>query len=295
MFKVFISGETIGQLKANAKEFWEAIEVDVVETQRLSEEVDNLSKVANSRIGPLNFNQSGVDVPAFVEATKQEFARGMQKATAPSDPNAPKDSRGIAFDARIHSKEGEFNKNGTWRYRRNADKALIRQLENAAPVMAIPGFIQPVTHLPQHNAAAIGSPVPSPTTPPQVAIPFSPPANPAPQPMTFQQATQPPAPVVATPFVPQVVQPAPIVQQPTYEDVVVPASTQPAHDLVSFKNNFATTMNQLITGKKIDQPWIAEVNRAFGIQNIWEVTKSEAQLGQLFDCLCQNGLITKVG
>lgn len=316
MFKVFIAGKTIQELRDNVHEFYVGIGGNEVYTQQDIDLTSITSRIIKEEADKLKNSPNPFGGDFAKDTAKILISEGLpmrQASVAPTNPNAPKDSRGIAFDARIHSKEGEFNKNGSWRYRRNAPKDLIRQLENApvtaspmvqtapqqqvaqnpqpVPVISLPSFLQlPTTAAPAEMAFPTQSPP---------SIPFSAPANPAPAPMTFQQATQPPpqaAPVVATPFVPQVVQPAPTPVTPMYEQIAVPATaSQPAHDLASFKNNFAVTMNQLITSKKIDQPWIAEVNRAFGVQNIWDVTKNEAQLGQLFDCLCQNGLITKVG
>lgn len=165
-----------------------------------------------------------------------------------------RDSRGIPWDNRIHSSNRGMKKDGTWKYRRNVDDAMIKQIEAGltAPVVAVP--------IPE-----------VPNMPPAVTTPALPPALP---PVT--------APVVAPV--------APVAPPPP----VTAAPKAPAHSLITFRSNFVTILNDLINQGKIDQTWIASVTNHYKLGGIWELTKYDQYLTEVFESFVGWGFIQDV-
>lgn len=128
---------------------------------------------------------------------------------APVTSGAPLDSRGFPWDERIHSASKEFNKDGSWRYRRNTDKELIKSVEAElkgasvatqttqqpamptftppAPVSTAPGVVDPGPIPPFLQR----QPAPAPTAADAIAALSAPQPQPAPapavQPATYDQ------------------------------------------------------------------------------------------------------------
>lgn len=106
---------------------------------------------------------------------------------------------------------------------------------------------------------------------------------------THQVQTAPPpvqAPVAA---------PVQHVAQPQYDAFNIPQTTKPAHTFETFKANFVPTMAELINQKKIDQNYLNELKKHFGIVEIWDILRNEESTRALFDTFVSIGLITRVG
>lgn len=101
--------------------------------------------------------------PPPVVGTPQAAAEALLQAEAArvagaSAAGVELDVNGMPWDMRIHSAEKKKNKDQTWRYRRNTDKALIAQVEaELKQAMAANGNPAPVVTDP---AAAFGVPTP---------------------------------------------------------------------------------------------------------------------------------------
>jgi hypothetical protein len=124
----------------------------------------------------------------------------------PDTPVAPDvDARGMTYDTRIHSASKNLNKDGTWRYKRGVDKALIESVEAElnAPVAAPAAPAAPV--------AAPAAPVAAPAAP---AAPVAAPAAPV-------AATTGPdlTPTVPAPIWPEA---APTISQELLSNVIMP-------------------------------------------------------------------------
>lgn len=89
-------------------------------------------------------------------------------AGIPSPPTTVQlDSKGFPWDARIHARPKSFNKDGTWRSKRNVDVALIAGVEaELRKLMAIPAPIPPLA-----PGAIIPPPPPASATPAPAATP----------------------------------------------------------------------------------------------------------------------------
>lgn len=185
-----------------------------------------------------------------------DIAPSFSKPVAVS--NGDVDSRGIPYDARIHASSRNFNKDGSWRNKRGLDDALLNKVE--AELRQVD--VQKV------NATMVPPP---PTT--TVVV--------EPHPM-------------AKPIVNQIENTPVITAVPKYEEMPIPTITRPAHSLGSFKNNLTTLLAHLINEEKIDQNYIDELKKYFGIKEIWNVLGSEKQCTELYNTFAQCGFITAV-
>lgn len=68
-----------------------------------------------------------------------------------------------------------------------------------------------------------------------------------------------------------------------------------AHNFDSFKGSVMSTMSSLVTEGKITQEYINQLKEYFGVQEIWQVFKNEAQLKELYDNFVAAGFIQAVG
>jgi hypothetical protein len=145
---------------------------------------------------------------ASTAATPQNTASAVTSTPA----GIEVDKNGMPWDGRIHTETKSKNQDGTWRYRRNTDKALIAQVEAqlravqaipaaggvAAPnVPPSPGSVPPapgpLAPAPSASPSASAAPAPSPTPPAPGSVV---PAAPSPS-----QPTAAAAPVPENPFI----------------------------------------------------------------------------------------------
>jgi hypothetical protein len=205
-----------------------------------------------------------VELPKIeVESPKIEVNRFVPPATIQITHSGQEvDQRGVPWDARIHSATKALTRDGSWRARRGADDTLVRQIERESRMSA-----------PTIPAIPVVSVIPD--------IPVIPPS----------------APVVSVPPLPEPAPAAPVPQVAviSYDPIKIPESTKPAHSIDSFRGNFVQTMMGLIKDGVISQSYIESLNQYFGTKQIWEVTKNEAQVGEIFEQFCALGFITKVG
>jgi hypothetical protein len=207
-----------------------------------------------------------VDVPRASEITvgipvvvAPQAPQGIVAATnSPVPAGVTVDVTGTPWNPEMHSSSKKMNADGSWKKKKNFTGA-----ETAAPVASAPQAVQ---------AAPLVAP-PAPTV--QVAVPQ---------------------------FAPQVAQPAPqpqvqAVAQPTYQNIpTIPQSNErPALDYQSFKNDLPMTMTRLISSGQVKQDYVDQLNKYFGIQQIYNVLGDERKCMELFDVLCKQGFITKIG
>lgn len=154
------------------------------------------------------------DAAAPVEPTEAHSPHtqviDLPQAPTPANPNL--DANGLPWDKRIHSSSRAKVADGTWRYARNLDKALIATVEaelRAVQAIPVPEPVAPVATTPAgwpFRANDTSVPVVSAdgnelvrqvaaeciTTPPAPIVPLPPVAPPAPTtlPMTFAQLMQ---------------------------------------------------------------------------------------------------------
>lgn len=295
MFKVFVLGKSINELKSNLKEMYDA----------LVEGDDDTNFTIGSQV-ELPVVESPAAIPAFpaptmrtatetiaAEGALKEHLRSIsnpsavETRTSPMPPiykppvittnAAPKndyglDSRGIPWDERIHSVSQGINKDGSWRTRRGVEPAVLAQVE---------------TELRQrgNSAPSIAPPTPAPVQ--NFNFPFNaPPTN---DPFT--------SPVTTPPVTISPVQVAPI-QQPSAE--LPPPTNAPtsvvqlpsAHTFQTFKENLVAILTRFCSEGKLTTEWIAKLKIHFGVEQIWQV--NDVQLNEMFEHFVAAGLIAKV-
>jgi len=142
-------------------------------------EIDNDANAARQAFGGgatvLPFpTASGSPVSAAPSAAPAPSTTPNTASPAPVAPAAPsvpdRDSKGVPWDARIHSEARTKNNDGSWRYKRKLDDAVKKAVEAELSVVtnaAAPAVGQPP------NAA-----VPPPPPPPSFAVPTPPPPAP---------------------------------------------------------------------------------------------------------------------
>lgn len=278
MFEITVTGKTPEELKNRFLEMSQLFSNNVkVEGtiaprrlfQHLEEEEEEQPQIVAAPPAPQVVQTVAPQMPQVEEVEEDEDDTLEEEA--------PEfDSRGIAWDARIHSATKAKTKDGVWRKMRGADEALVREIEGTrAPVHTPP---------PMPIITPAAAPMPAPLAVAPVAAAQAPVVPPVP-PTTVQVE------------VPQFQTPPPVVEvtPPTYENVAVPNGEKPAHTLESFKINILPTLATLVKSKKIDQNYIEQVKQYFGVKEIWHVVKNESQLKELFENFCAAGLITKVG
>lgn len=119
-------------------------------------------------------------------------------AAAPAPVAAQYDKLGIPWDQRIHSEKKNFNKDGSWRYRRNLDNAVKASVEAelraSGAVLAAPTPVAPVVA----SAAPVAVTQPAaPVAPNMHGAPPLPPAVLMPQPVAPNAAPPVPQPVAS--------------------------------------------------------------------------------------------------
>lgn len=166
------------------------------------------------------------------------------------------DKTGIPFDSRIHAESKRLSAKGEWVRRRKLDEAYVKQVEAELELKRLKG---------QAETAPMPTP---PVTPPNVVI--------EPSPLT-------PIPVVVPPQPEMTVIPTPKVTTVGY-----------VHNPLTFRNNLALIVGQLITDGKITPDYVQTLNNHFKVQNIWDIAKDETLSNALFETFVQHGLIQKV-
>lgn len=269
MFKFEITATTAKELKSSIAEFNTVFfpEEDTQLTLNLIEE----ENVKASQSVPTAIVETEVlsNVSVTEETPVVEPIAPIYETAAPQAPadeeeddeeiepvtSGDKDSRGIFWDARVHSANKSFNKDGSWRTRRNLPIGLVEKVEAEQMCRTLPPPVVPYNPPPME---------------PQVKYPI------------HHTPVIPPAPAVV----------APVAPPPPVEPVT---RSKPMHSYVSFKQNFMGTLSILQSTGKIDKAYIQSLCEYFKTDGIWNVLYNEQHCTELYECLVANDLITKVG
>lgn len=294
MFKIFIGGRTMAELKENVRQCFEELEgknhtVPQGESQSHIEPpwVD-ATPTAEPIVNPI-YPEPLPPPPTF----PNPFAPPPHVPAQVATPAAPQnmmefgvDSKGLPWDERIHSVSQGTNKDGSWRYRRGVEDAQIEVVEQELLAKMKLSGVQPAEVL---RPGPVPTPPPSPVA--QVASPLPPIPPPAPVPAPF---LQPPVVLQAVPQTPiqQPIAPPPApAVAPTPQ---APASIAPilsAHTVQTFKDNLVATLGRLVSEKKLTQEYVNQLKAYFGVEQIWQV--NDAQAAEMFESFCLNGLLVK--
>lgn len=257
MFKIVIDGRTIEELRDRTAEFLAAMsgeETTVAFDRQV--EIPSVSTAVKE------------EAQAHSAQVEQDDEFVTEAAKPPKDMmEYGVDSRGMPWDARIHSATQAKCKDGSWRTRRNVEPAEVARIE---------------TELRQ---AVTGTATPAPTYVPPVPM-----GNVYPQPAVS------PAPVaVAIPLVPPMAAPstATSVARPTAPPIPsIPAIPTTAHSLETFRAKMVETMAFLVAQGKLSNEYIQSLKEYFKVEQIWQV--NDQQAAEMFETFCNAGLLTKV-
>lgn len=187
------------------------------------------------------------------------------------------DSRGLPWDARIHSSNKERGKDGVWRRRRGVDEAIEAQVEHelrsqgygkttpAAPTKTVPPFGSMSTE--QYQSHVTQAPPKMPTTETIAKLPES--AN------VLAAAQLPPA------------APATFAPPP-------PALPPNTHNADSFRANLVVILNDMAVAGKINHQWINDQKQMFGGKDVVQWHENQAACAQLFEAFVGWGLINRL-
>ena len=180
--------------------------------------------------------------------------------------SADKDSRGLPWDARIHSSNKEKSeKTGEWRRRRGVSPELEKEVEAellGQPAKKAPPFGSMSTE--QYQQVVAKAPAPMPTTEVHASLPA------APDLLSTTQITQ---------------------TAPTFAPPVLPANT---HNAESFRLNLINILNDLAAAGKINHDWLAAQKPMFGGKDIVQWSENKTACDSLFEAFVGWGLVNKL-
>lgn len=243
MFELIIKAKTANELRDSVKDLNTVFDINILEK---SEESTDVASV-----------DFGIPVATEIEEfVVENNTPGIDSSVTDTSNMRLHDSRGVPYDARIHSANRSLNKDGSWRIRRGLNEDQVKKIEDELK-----------------NASKASSnnipPPPAPTV--NVEFPFDPAAA---SPQVLPEAKP----------------------EQKYENFPNPAmlSARPIHSLSSFKGNLPMILAQLISDKKIDQAYIEKLKEYFKVSEIWHIVNDDAKLTDLFRTFEAIGLITKV-
>lgn len=181
------------------------------------------------------------------------------------------DSRGIPWDARIHSSTKELVKNGVWKRKRGMsdNESYIAQVE-----AELLGKSAPVAVEQNSNPIQTSAPTAGPMFPMQPIAP-----------MPTAEIKQP---------MPEA--PASIVEIPTpIQSFSTPQVNNAGYTAETFRTNLVNILTNLISSGKLPETWVQENKGMFGGKEVWDWNKDEAVCSQLFDAFVTWGFIQKAG
>ncbi len=258
MYKFEISADTPKELQERMLEF--------AREHVMTDKASDISsyETEDDEMGPSISEQSVPTMNQPFNSLQNSEPLPTPKLTTTSpqpQPEGTLDRRGLPWDARIHSANKTFDRNGEWRTRRGVENAVLVQIENEL-----------ITKIRNAQAAQF---------------------NTAPQAPMFVQPPPPPVVITPTTFIPPPVEP--VVHPKAYENIPMPQSFErPAHTMGSFKISLNEILARLINEGKIDQAYIAQLCEYFKIKNIWNVTGSEKMTEELFIMFAKLGFITSI-
>jgi hypothetical protein len=273
--KLMISGSTVAELRENAIKFLE--EIDGIKCVETSQEVGyqlplhpktDVDKVVDKP------NNSVMASPAVPESAQfpagpignvgqGEYPQAQENASAAGSGvlAGELDTKGLPYDKRIHSVNGGKNKDGTWRYRRGVEEALVTQVENELRQRSV--ATAPI------NIPA--PPAPTVATPGPVASPFGPPPS-------LQ--------IVPQPATPAAVPAATLPSLPPQQPVTL------THSFATFRANLVAVLAELVKQSKLTQEYIRQLQEYFKVEHLWQVNDEQAKM--MFDNFVQGGLLQRV-
>ena len=204
--------------------------------------------------------------------TPVKFDIGPSTAPTVTTADTQVDSRGLPWDARIHSSNKEQGKDGVWRRRRGVDPEFEKQIEAelfTSKVKPAPGQVKPFGSMSPEQYQQVVAPAPMPTTEHRVALP---------EVGNVLNQIQTPAQTAPT-FAP----PAPA--------QVLPPNT---HTQESFRNSLVVILNDLVVANKIDHNWINSQKVQFGGKDITQWSENQAACNSLFDAFVSWGFVNKL-
>lgn len=190
---------------------------------------------------------------------------GLQGPPNTTTDTSDVDSRGLPWDARIHSSNREKGKDGVWRRRRGVSEEVEKQVEAELRGQASAKQVPPFGSMAPEQYKAVVAPMP--TTEHRVALPENP--------GVLQTAQIPAQPM------PNFAPPAP----------VLPPNT---HNVESFRNNLVNILNDLVVAGKINHQWINDQKPQFGGKDVTQWHENQAACAGLFEMFVQYGLVNKL-
>ncbi len=194
--------------------------------------------------------------------TKQAYTGGAETV-------ADVDSRGLPWDARIHSSNREKGKDGVWRRRRGVSEEVEKQVEAELMGSAAPKKVPAFGSMAPEQYQQVVTLAPMPTTEHRVALPEN---------LSVLQSAQ----IPAQPM-PNFAPPAPV--------QVLPPNT---HNAESFRNNLVNILNDLVVAGKINHQWINDQKPQFGGKDVTQWHENQAACAGLFEMFVQYGLVNKL-
>lgn len=256
MYKIVIGGKTVEELKKNLA----ALNAGLNAVTEISVTTDEEEDEEEFREAPANYEPViGPAAPApgaSLPEIPTRVTRPAELAVAAEPQKVPAfDSRGLPWDARVHSASKALKGDGSWRVRRGIDDDTLRAVEATLPRNGVAAPVQ----------APIPAPIPAPVQAPQQVIPV-------------QHV--------------QTVAAIPQVHEQKYESIPIPTMHKPAHDLASFRAQLIPTLSKLVDQGKLTQEYLNQLKAYFKVDEIWNL--NDAQLAEMLEQFSQAGLVTKV-
>lgn len=215
----------------------------------------------------------GNALPGSLTPVKFDIGPSSAPTVTPVAESTGVDSRGLPWDARIHSSNKEKGKDGTWRRRRAVDPELEKQVEAelyAAAGKTSPTQVKPFGSMsPEQYQQAVtpAAPAPMPTTEHRVSLPVGPDV------LSSAQIPSTPAPTFAPPA-----------------QVLPPNTFTPE----SFRNNLVNVLNDLAAAGKINHDWINAQKPMFNGKDVTQWSENQASCQSLFEAFVGWGFVNKL-
>lgn len=218
-------------------------------------------------VGPAKFDIK----PEVASVPQRSNEAANLQAVQATGSNQDVDSRGLPWDARIHSSNREKGKDGVWRRRRAVSEEVEAQVEaelRGQSGKKVPAFgSMNQQQYQQAVTPASVAPAPMPTTEHRVALPAGP--------NVLAEAQ------IPAQSMPNFAPPAP----------VLPPNT---HNAESFRNNLVNILNDLVVAGKINHQWINDQKPQFGGKDVTQWHENQAACAGLFEMFVQYGLVNKL-
>lgn len=177
------------------------------------------------------------------------------------------DTEGVPWDERIHSATKSKVKDGTWKKKRGVEKEEYNKIKEELKAI-VPDCLKDDPQPP----ATPQAPTPPSATAPPVSLPDQP-----------SEQTSFPKQEVETP-------------KKTYDAIPQPTEDtgKPTHTLDTFKQNFVPVMALLKKQGHFNNEYLEQLKSHFEVTELWEITKDEEKVSELFNSFVEYGFITKV-